>query len=131
LAAAVRRRVDDEGALAVGRRHRIDRAQVDARWDHLGLGHPARSVVGSDDLRTGAAAPRELLAALAPDVRAKPVHDRLLAERAQERELQRLRQERQAEVEVEEIGLRREPRERAELRGLARQEATRAGEAPV
>src|SRR5205823_6346674 len=80
---------------------------------------------------SGAASPRELLAALAADVRAEPVHDGLLAERTQQRKLQRLRQQRQAEVEVEDVRLRREPREGTELRGLAREQARRPVEAPV
>ena len=40
---------------------------------------------------------------------------RLLAHRAQERELERLRHERQPEVEVEDVRAREEPRERREL----------------
>ena len=43
------------------------------------------------------------------------MEDALLAQRAQERELQRLRDQRQPEVEVEDVGLRRELREGREL----------------
>ena len=59
------------------------------------------------------------------------MHDRPLAERAQERELHRLRQQCQAEVEVEDVGLRREPRERPPLRRLLPHETAAALEVDV
>src|SRR5207247_9025205 len=54
----------------------------------------------------------------AADVRPQEVVDRLLAERAQDRELQRLRHERQSEVEVEDVGAREQLGERGPLREL-------------
>ena len=115
LAAAARRGVDDERALAVGRRVRRVLAQVDARRDDLGVRHPADRVVGADDPGVGLARPGELGGRLAADVRAEEVEDRALPLRPQERELQGLRHEREPEVEVEDVGVAEQPRERAPL----------------
>src|SRR5438132_10268956 len=56
---------------------------------------------------------------------------RLLAERAQQRKLDRLREERQAEIEVEDVRARREPRERTRLRELPPEQPTGAAEVDV
>ena len=96
-------------------RPRAELAQVEPRRDHVSLGHPARRVVGADDLRVGALAECERFARLAADVRSEIVEDALLPQRAQERELDRLRDQRQAEVEVEDVGLRGEAGEGGEL----------------
>ena len=95
------------------------------------VGHPADRVVRADDARPGTLRPRELLGRLAADVGAEEVQHGLLAERAQQRELDRLRQQRQPEVEVEDVRLRREPRERAPLRQLLPDEAAAAPEVDV
>jgi hypothetical protein len=54
------------------------------------------------------------------------VHHRLLAQRAENRELHGLRHERQTEVEVEDVGAREEPGERRPLRRLPAEEAAPA-----
>src|SRR4029079_5354961 len=59
------------------------------------------------------------------------VEHRLLAERAQDRELHRLWHERQPEVEVEDVRPRQQPRESAPLGELAAQEARRAAQVDV
>ena len=123
LPPARRRRVDDQRARAVGGRHGLDRADVDPRRDHLGLRHPADRVVAADHLRTCFTSGCELRRRLPADVRAQVVHDRLLAKRPQERELDRLGHERQPEVEVEDVGAGEEPRERRELPRLPLREA--------
>src|SRR5207248_2917116 len=97
-------------------------AQVDAGRHNLGLGDPARRVVGADDLGVGAAGVSELLRGLAADVRAEEVVDGLRPGRAQDRELQRLRDEREAEVEVEDVRAGGKTGERAPLDGLAAHE---------
>ena len=125
---ARRRRVQHDRALAVGRRRRLDRADVDPRGNDVRVRHPADRVVRADDTRARALRPGELRRRLAADVGAEEVHDRALAERAQQRELHRLRQQRQPEVEVEDVRLRREPRERAPLRELAADQSTRPRE---
>ena len=51
LRRARRRRVHHERPRPFGRRHRRERAQVDARRDHVRLRHPPERVVGADDLR--------------------------------------------------------------------------------
>ena len=114
-----RRRVDDHGPPAAGRRRRGHGGEVDARRDHGRLGHPPDRVVAADDLRAGLLPVGELLRWLASDVRAEVVHHRALAERAQDRELERLRDERQAEREVEQVGAREKLGERLPLRQLA------------
>ena len=117
------RRVDDHGPPAAGRRRGGHRGEVDARGDHGRLGHPADGVVAPDDLRAGLLPVGELLRRLTADVRAEVVHHRALAERAQDRELERLRDERQPEREVEEVGAREKLGERLPLRHLAPDEA--------
>ena len=59
------------------------------------------------------------------------MHDRAFAERAQQRELHRLRQQRQAEVEVEDVRRPREVREGSQLRRLLAGEPTRPLEVDV
>ena len=81
------------------------RGHVDPRRDHHRLRHPADRVVAADDLGVGLLPVRQLLRRLAADVRAEIVEDRPLPERAQDRELQRLRDERETEDEVEDVGL--------------------------
>ena len=59
------------------------------------------------------------------------MHDGHLPQRAQQRELERLRHEREPEVEVEDVGPREEPRERAPLLELAAREGAVPVEARV
>ena len=63
----------------------------------------------ADDLGAGLLAEGQLGRRLAADVRAQVVEDRLLAERPQDRELERLRDERETEVEVEDVRARQQP----------------------
>ena len=109
----------------------VDRGEVDARGDHGRLGHPADRVVAADDLGARLLPVGELLGRLPADVRAEVVHHRALAERAQDRELQRLRDERQPEREVEEVGAREKLGERLPLRELAPDEPPFEVERPV
>ena len=109
----------------------VNGAQVEPGRDHLRVRHPAERVERADDLRVGAPAVRELLRRLAADVGAEVVEDGLLAGRAQDRELQRLRHEREPEVEVEDVGAREQARERAPLRELLAREAAAPVERPV
>src|SRR5581483_7303424 len=97
----------------------------------VSVGHPAHGVVGADDLRAGAPAVRQLLRRLAADVRAEEVVDALLAERAEDRELERLRDERQPEVEVKDVGAREQLRKRTPLLQLTCGEAAAELERPV
>ena len=131
LPAARRRRVDDDRPPPSGRRRRGDGGEVDPRRDHGRLGHPADRVVAADDLRAGLLPVGELLGRLAADVRAEVVHHRLLAERAQDRELEGLRDERQPEREVEQVGAGEQLRERLPLRELAPHEPALEVERPV
>jgi hypothetical protein len=78
LAPAAGRGVDDDGALAVGGWVRVVLAEVDARRDDLGVGHPANRVVRADDAGAGVPCPVELLRRLAADVGAEEVHHRAL-----------------------------------------------------
>ena len=115
----------------VGRRHRPDRIQVDAGWDHVCLRHPADRVVAADDLGSGLLPVGDLVGLLAADVRAEVVHHRPLPEQPQDRELERLRHEREPEVEVEDVGARQQPTEGVPLRQLAAHLAAVAFERPV
>ncbi len=123
LAAARGRCVDDHGAPAAGGGRRRHRGQVDPRRDHGRLRHPADRVVAADDLGARLLAVPELLRRLSTDVRAEVVHHRALAERTEDRELERLRNERQPEREVEEVGRGEQLRERLPLRELPPDEA--------
>ena len=113
-----RRRVHDDRPPAPGRPRGCDRPQVDTRRDHVRLRHPADRVVAADDLGAGLLPEGEVLGGLPADVGAEVVHHRRLPERAQERELERLRDERQPEDEVEQVGARDQLGERAPLGGL-------------
>ncbi len=131
LASPGRRRVEDHGARPVGGRRRHDGLHVDPGRDHLGLGHPADRVVRTDDLGAGLLSEREVGRCLAADVGAEVVHHGLLAQRAQDRKLHRLRHERQPEVEVEDVGAREQAQEGRPLRRLLSDEAAAALERPV
>ena len=74
-------------ARSVGGAGSIDR-HVDPGWDHLGLRNPANRVVRADDLGAGLLAERELLRRLPADVRTEVVHDGLLAQSPEDRELE-------------------------------------------
>ena len=128
---AVRGRMDDQRPLAIRRRHGREAAEVDPDRDDVGLRHPARRVVGADDLGAGPLPVGELLRRLAADVGAEVVVERLLPERAQDRELERLRDERQPEVEVEDVELRQQLGERPPLHELAPDEVLGPVERPV
>ena len=119
LAAPRRWCVDDDGAAPFRRRSGADRGEIDARRDHCRLRHPTDRVVAPDDLGTGLLPVRELGGGLASDVGAEVVHHRPLAERAEDRELERLGDERQPEREVEQVGAGKQFRECPPLRGLA------------
>ena len=131
LLLAVRRRVHDERPWAVRRGPWNELAQVEARRDDVCLGHPARRIVGADDLGVRAFAEGELVARLAADVRSQIVKDALLPQRPQEWELNRLRDQRQPEVEVEDVGLRSESGECGELLRELHRQRPAAIERPV
>ena len=81
LSSARRRRVQDHRTCAVRGRGRFDPGEVDAGRDHLSLRHPPDRVVGADNLGAGLLSEGELVARLAPDVRAEVVEDGLLPQR--------------------------------------------------
>jgi hypothetical protein len=123
--------VDDQRTRPVIGRRGVDRHQIDARRDHLGLRNPADRVVAADDLGVGLSPLDELGRLLAADVGAEPVHHGFLPERPQERELDRLGHEGEPEDEVEHVRARKQPRERAPLRRLPPEEATVPLERPI
>jgi hypothetical protein len=131
LARARRGRVHDQRPLTFAWGRGLDRAQVDARGDHLRVRHPADRVVAPDDACARAPRPRKLRRRLAANIRAEEVHHRPLAERAQQRELNRLGQQREAEIEMEEVRVRRESCERAGLRQLLPEQPAGATEIEI
>ncbi len=115
--------MEDDGTAPARRRRGDDRRDLDAGRDDRSLGNPADRVVAPDDLAVGLLAEAQLLRGLPADVRPEVLEDRALAERPEDRELQRLRDEREAEHEVEDVRLGEQPRELAPLPALAANEA--------
>ncbi len=118
-----RGRVDDQRSTLARRQHRADPREIDPRRDHLCLRHPPDRVEAPDDLDPRLLAVAELARILAADIGAEVVHHAPLPQRAQDRELQRLRDERQPEGEVEDVRSRQQVPERTPLAALPPEQA--------